>query len=214
MGERDKPLEIYYHKSSELIRNYIDFILQTGNKLKYELSVHEIDTGEEIDLTDGNGRRYIKVFKTDHMKSEVSVGYQIRENRKRLKEEYKGFEHEQIKKIVLEKGKDFITERYSYSLMTLSGDGNVISDEYMSDTNTLVHECTFLDAEDRRGDKHTEINELLLKIKINKPKKVILYHISNRYIHKLRETMKKLEKELNEEGIEFFYVYPGKVCRF
>ena len=214
MGEREKPLEIYYHKSSDQIRNYIEFILKTGNKLKYDLSIHEIDTGEEIPLTEGNGKRYIKAFNTDHMKSEVSIGYQIRETRKRLKEDYKGLDQEAIKQIIKEKGRDAITERYSYSLMTLSGDGNVIGDEYMSDTTLLIHECTFLDAEDRRGDKHTEITELLDKIRRNKPKKVILYHISNRYLIKLRETMKNVEKELKEEGIEFFYVYPGKVCRF
>jgi ribonuclease Z len=214
MGERDKPLEIYYHKSSELIRSYIDFILKTGSRLRYDLSVHEIDTDEQIMLTEGNGRRFIKAFATDHMKNEISVGYQIRETRKRLKEEFKGLEQDEIKEIIKKNGRDFITERYSHSLMTLSGDGNVIGDAYMANTSTLIHECTFLEAEDRRGDKHTEIGELLDKIKLNKPRKVILYHISNRYINKLRDTMKKVEKELKDEGIEFFYVYPGKVCRF
>lgn len=214
MGEREKPLEIYYHKSSGMIRDYLNFIQKTGSKMKYDLSIHEIEEGEEIKLDAGRGRRYITSFATDHMKNETALGYQIRERRNRLKSEFRGLEQRAIKEILSDRGKEEITEEYTHSLMTLSGDGNVIDDRHMKNTDKLMHECTFLDNEDRRGDKHTELEELLERVIVNKPRKLILYHISSRYTQMLRKKMRRTEERMKNEGIAFSYVYPGKLCRF
>ncbi len=214
MGEREKPLDIYFHKDSTMIKDYLDFIMSTGNRLKYELTTHEIDVGDHIDLKSGKMGRYIFPFSTDHMSNEVTLGFQIRENRKRLKEAYHSLNHSKIRELIKKHGRDYITEDYSHSLLTMSGDGNVIDDQYLDNTSTLFHECTFLDSEDRRGDKHTEIGELLEKVKRFKPKKLIIYHISGRYLPNLKEKMREIGKELNQEGIDFSYVSPGKICRF
>ncbi|MFP4461288.1 MAG: MBL fold metallo-hydrolase, partial [Thermotogota bacterium] len=214
MGEREKPLEIYYHKDSQMIKEYLDFIIGTGNKLKYDLSIHEIDVGDQIYLMTGKMSRYIVPFETDHMNNEVSLGFQIREIRKRLKEEYQTYDQNKIRKIIKEMGRERVTEEYTQSLLTMSGDGNVIADRYFQNTSTLLHECTFLDSDDRRGDKHTEIGELLEKVKRFKPKKLIIYHISGRYLPILKEKMREIGKELKREGIDFSYVNPGKICRF
>ena len=111
-------------------------------------------------------------------------------------------------------GREEITEEYTHSLLTMSGDGNVIADRYIENTSTLLHECTFLDDDDRRGDKHTEIGELMEKIKRLKPKKLIIYHISGRYLPDLKAKMREISRELENEGVDFSYVNPGKICRF
>ena len=214
MGEREKPLDIYYHKDSQMIRQYLDFILSTGNRLKYDLTIHEIEVGDRINLKSGKMGRYIVPFETDHMNSEVTLGFQIRESRKRLKEEYQSYDQKAIREQIKEMGRDAITEEYTHNLLTMSGDGNVIADRYIENTSTLLHECTFLDNDDRRGDKHTEIGELLEKVKCFKPKKLIIYHISGRYLPTLKEKMREIGKELEKEGIDFSYVNPGKICRF
>ncbi|MEA1884338.1 MAG: MBL fold metallo-hydrolase [Thermotogota bacterium] len=214
MGERDKPLEIYYHKDAQMIKDYLNFIIGTGSRLKYDLSIHEIEVGEKISLKSGKMNRYIVPFETDHMTNEVTLGFQVRETRKRLKEPYKFLDQIEIRKMIKEMGRDQLTEEYTHSLLTMSGDGNVIADEYFQNTSTLLHECTFLDNDDRRGNKHTEIQELLEKVKRFKPKKLIIYHISGRYLPNLKDRMREIGKELKQEGIDFSYVNPGKICRF
>jgi len=214
MGEREKPVEIYYHKESQMIKEYLDFIIGTGNRLRYELNIYEIEVGEKIQLKTGKMGRYIIPFETDHMNNEVTLGFQIRETRKRLKEEYQAYDQNMIRKMIKEMGRDALTEDYTHSVFTMSGDGNVIADQYFQNTSTLLHECTFLDSDDRRGDKHTEIRELLEKVKRFKPKKLIIYHISGRYLPNLKEKMREIGKVLKQEGIDFSYVNPGKICRF
>ena len=214
MGEREKPLDIYYHKDSQMIRKYLDFIMDTGSKMKYELNIHEIDVGEQIELVSGKNARFIVPFPTDHMNNECTLGFQVKEKRKRLKQAYRNLDQTRIKEIIKESGKESISEEYIHNLLTLSGDGNVIADRYFENTSTLLHECTFLDSEDIRGEKHTEINKLLEKVIRFKPKRLIVYHISSRYLPKLREKMRVVERQLSKEGIEFSYVNPGKICRF
>jgi ribonuclease Z len=197
-----------------MIKDYLNFIIGTGSRLKYDLSFHEIDVGEKIVLKSGKMNRYIVPFETDHMINEVTLGFQINETRKRLKGKYQSLDQTEIRKMIKEMGRDQLTEEYTHSLLTMSGDGNVIADEYFQNTSTLLHECTFLDSDDRRGDKHTEIGELLEKVKRFKPKKLIIYHISGRYLPNLKERMREIGKKLKQEGIDFSYVNPSKICRF
>lgn len=214
MGEREKPLEIYYPKGSEVIKKYLDFIMGSSNTMKYDLSTHEIDQNFEMILSQGNSKRFIRTFQTKHINNKLTLGYHIVEQRKRLKPQYQNLDQSEIKKIALDKGRDEISELYEQRLVTISGDGKTISREHMENTDTLIHECTFLNGEEIKGENHTVLEELVQKVLEVKPKRLILYHISGRYTNVLKKNMRKLKEELSSAGISLEYVYPGKIGGF
>ncbi len=214
MGEREKPLEIYYPKDSEIIRRYLDFILDSSANMKYDLAVKEIDENFSLQLSNGNCKRYIKAFPTQHINNCLTLGYHILETRKKLKTEYQDLPQEQIKKLVTEIGRDSISENYERRLVTISGDGKTIPTEYMENTDTLIHECTFLDGDEIKGNNHTVLKDLIQKVLEVRPKRLILYHISGRYSTVIKKIMRQLKEELKSAGISLEYVFPGKTGGF
>jgi ribonuclease Z len=233
MGEREKPLEIYYHKSSTRIRKYLEFVMESSNRLKYEVEVYEIDEQFRLPLfpkpdseeTQGIGtgtklireerkERFLEVFPTKHMETECTLGFHIKERRKRLKEVYRNLSQEGIRAAIRKNGREAVSEYYDQNLFTYSGDGLLLPLDRMLNTDTLFHECTFLNGEDRKGENHTSLEEVVEQVLKAKPKEVYLYHISSRYSDTLRERIDKIEKRITEKGIKFGVVPPGKVCYF
>jgi ribonuclease Z len=233
MGEREKPLEIYYHKSSTRIRKYLEFVMESSNRLKYEVEIYEIDEQFRLPLfpkpeneeTPGIGtgsklireerkERFLEVFPTKHMETECTLGFHIKERRKRLKEAYRNLSQEGIRAAIRKNGREAVSEYYDQNLFTYSGDGLLLPLDRMLNTDTLFHECTFLNGEDRKGENHTSLEEVVEQVLKAKPKEVYLYHISSRYSDTLRERIDKIEKRITEKGIKFGVVPPGKVCYF
>lgn len=217
MGEREKPLEIYYPAGSKMIRKFLDFIVDSGRWIRYPLQLVEIDEDFELSLAKGQNPRVLKAFRTQHMNGEPTLGYRVVESRKRLKEAFRDLPQERIREMVIQrksKGEmDDVTEVYHHNLLTLSGDGLVIPKSVMMDTEILMHECTFLTSEDRKGENHTTLEELIAAVKETRPKTLILYHISSRYVHQLKRLVKATQEELRNMGIQLLVVIPGKVFK-
>lgn len=214
MGEREKPLEIFFHKSSNRIKRYLEFILESSNRLKFEVKLCEIEEGFSMPLNPNHDSRRIEAFSTKHMDTECTLGFHIKEKRKRLKDAYHSLPQEEIKEVIKKLGRDTISEYYEQNLFSYSGDGLLMPLSDMLFTDTLFHECTFLNGDDRKGENHTCLEELVEQVLVAKPKELVLYHISSRYSDSLREKMDKLEKKMQENGIKLNYVPPGKICYF
>ncbi len=217
MGEREKPLEIYYPAGAAMIRKFLSFIIDNGRWIRYPLNVQEIEESFALSLAEGQNPRTIRVFRTQHMNGEPSFGYRIVESRKRLKEDFRDLPKEQIRALALkwktqDKASGF-TEVYHHNRFTLSGDGLVLPHEVMTNTETLMHECTFLSREDRKGENHTALDELIAAVEEAKPKRLILYHVSSRYNHQLKRKLKEVHERLLPQGIELMCVIPGKVFK-
>jgi len=214
MGEREKPLEIYYPSGSRTIRKYLDFILDSRSKMRYDLSICEIDSSFQLPLESSRNLRSIRAFETEHMEGEKTLGFQVFEQRKCLKPEFAALNQREIRNLVLQNGRDAVTGQYEQNLFTFSGDGLPLASNVMQNTDLLFHEATFLDRQDIRGETHTVLEDLLENVLEAKPKKLIVYHISSRYNPGLKSFMKKVEKLLLASGIGFDYVRPGKICFF
>ncbi len=208
MGSREKSLKIYYPKNSQQIQKYIDFINNANNGMKYDLEFIEIDLDSEIQLSDN---RFIKPFKTNHTPREYSLGYQILETRKKLKDEFKHLSKKEIVDIVNDKGRDFISEKYIASILTISGDSLPIAEELAYDSEILLHECTFFFESDRKIRNHTSLNELKELLRKIKTKRVIIYHVSSRYNFIIKETEERLKKEFPDK--EIYVVHPEKIFK-
>ena len=211
MGDKEKELEIYYPKGGKSVEEFINFILKVNSNLKYNLKIKALDVEDEVILhRTGAAQRVIRPFSTHHTVSEKSFGYNIYEKRKRLKDEYRGLEQKEILKLVKKIGRDAITVEYEHKILTISGDSIPIAVEDAYETDLLIHEATFLDENDRRGNNHSSIKEVLELAKSAKVKAVILYHISTRYERSIRHLVNKAIKDVKIE-IPVAYVHPSKV---
>lgn len=73
----------------------------------------------------------------------------------------------------------------------------------------MIHECTFINGGDRRGQNHAVLSEILDNVReASDIKRLILYHISSRYSSKISVLRKKLQEEFAEKGIKIYLVHP------
>jgi len=210
MGDREKRLEIYFPEGSNAIREYISFIKKVNSELKYKLEFFPINADQKVLIKDsGNTKRYVVPFQVKHTSSEPAFGYNIIEERRKLKKEYLGLSKEKIIDLVNRFGKDYLTYTYDKKILTISGDTMAIDPRIAEGTDLLLHECTFLNKKDRKGEIHASIEEVLELIEESRVKNVVLYHISSRYESIVDKIIRKVTTRFKELNLD--YVYPGKV---
>ncbi|PLV56966.1 ribonuclease Z [Thermotoga sp. SG1] len=210
MGDREKPLDVFYPKGNRAVEEYTNFIKKANPELRFSFNVHPLEEGEKVFLRDAGGfKRYVQPFRTKHVASEVSFGYHIFEVRRKLKEEFQNLDSKVIAKLVKEKGRDFVTDEYHKKILTISGDSLALDPEEVEGTELLIHECTFLDPRDRRYKNHASIDEVMETVKKAGVKRVILYHISTRYIRSIKSVIKKYREMLPD--VEITYMDPRRV---
>lgn len=211
MGDKEKSLEIYYPKNSKSVEEFLGFILKANSDLKYTLFIKPIEVDEEIVLhRTGGVKRVIRSFRTHHTINEVSCGYNIYERRKHLKDEYKSLSQNEIIDLVRKYGREEITVDYEHKILTISGDSTPISPKDAYETDLLIHEATFLDENDRKGNNHSSVKEVLRLSKEANIKSLILYHISTRYERNIKKYVNKAIDEINV-SFPVTYVHPSKI---
>jgi ribonuclease Z len=208
MGDREKPLMIYYPKGNTAIEEWLQFIVRVNGDLRFELNLVPIVAGQKIFLRQaGSFARYIVPFRVKHTQYDQSFGYNVIEVRRRLKKEYKNMKESEIARLSRELGQENITESYEKKVLTISGDTYGIDPSDALEAEILLHECTFLKKEDRKMNAHAALEEVLSIAREAKVKKLVLYHISTRYAGKIEKYLKNLA----EEQFEIHYVDPNEL---
>ncbi len=211
MGDKEKGLTIYYPKGNYLISQMINYIERTNRHLSYQLEWKPLRPGDRIKVLCGQLPRYIEAFPTTHVHSETSLGYNVVERRHRLKSELSGASQQEIVKIVHEQGREAVTEEYEQKLFSYGGDSVPISPQYISGTEVLWHDTTFLDEQDRKEYKHATLKEAIATAKKAKvSKELICAHISARYKGRIRAIT---DAGGYYEGVDFkiTLVPPGRI---
>ncbi len=209
MGDREKPLCVYYPKGNRAIEEWIEFIKRTNSDLRFDLLEQPVSVGERIFLRQAGGfSRYVIPFRVRHTGQDTCFGYNVIELRRRLKEQYRMLPQREITRLSKELGPNEITEVYEKKLLTISGDTYGINPEDAEDSEVLIHDCTFLKSADRKMNAHASVEEVLEIAEKAKIGKLILYHISSRYSGKIEKYLKNLKKEV---PFEILYVDPETV---
>ncbi|MFN4201019.1 MAG: MBL fold metallo-hydrolase [Fervidobacterium gondwanense] len=211
MGDREKPLTVYYPAGNRGIELYADFLKRANNELRFKLEFVPVKQNERIPIREQSSTtRYIKPFSVVHTYSETAYGYHLIEVRRRLKEEYRSLPKEEITRLVKSIGSDEITETYEKKVLTISGDTVLLKKEDIMDTEILFHECTFLKKEDRKFNNHASLDEVIELVKEANVQTLILYHISSRYVKSLERTLRKV----NIPGTRILFVHPEKIFEY
>ncbi len=175
MGDKDKPLEIYYPKNDKnilVVINAIDQML--GSYIKYKLDWIPVDYGDVINLANG---RKLNIFKAEHNPGIKAFGFVITETRNRLKKEFSGLNGTELAKLPDEEKK----ESFSAAIFGYSGDGLPVKNDLYSNIDILIHDCTFINTDDVKYELHSTLHDVINLAKEQSVKKLILSHLSPRY---------------------------------
>lgn len=208
MGDREKPLNVYYPKGNKAVELYIDFLRRVNGDLRFELNFVPLKPFEKVFLRQsGSFTRLVQAFPVQHTASEVSFGYHVIDVRKRLKSEFRGLPQHEIAALVKRLGTETVTETYEKKVVTISGDTTLLRKEDIEGTEILFHECTFFRIEDRKFNNHASLEEVAELVRGTDVKTLVLYHISSRYSKTLQRTIGKLELP----GVRVLYVHPDEI---
>ena len=214
MGDTEKPLSIYYPEGNWRICELMVYLQKTVRRLKYALEWVPLVAGSKIPVFEGQNPRHVEAFETVHSGGEKCLGYNVIEERKRLKTEYQKLSQVEILKFIRQRGKEAVQETYAKKIFSYGGDSIPIEPAKIAGTEILCHDATFLNEADRQEYKHATLEEAIATAKAaGVEKELFAIHISSRYKHQIKQLEQKLN---NERDLNFrvILVPPGKVVNY
>ena len=166
-GDQTAPLQIYYPNNNKLLEYMLDYLTRTQKDLSFDLKWIPLEPGQTLRLEDQKGYIYIKTFETKHSQRQLSLGYNVVETRRRLKQEYSNLSQIELNRIIWEKGKEEIAENFDKIIFSYGGDSKPIAPAEIKDSLFLCHEATYLSQEDDERDfqQHSFLEEVLVNAK-------------------------------------------------
>lgn len=178
---------------------------------------HSLVPEQIISIKDGVE---VQAFRNNHVEAEEcvikSLSYKVFTVKAKLKKEFISFSPDQIKKIVLEKGKEFTTEKIRTNILSYSGDTPVEEYSLWDNSKILIHEATFLDTAEAsiktHGNKHSTLEEVIKMASEIKIESLVLGHFSSRYSQtEIDKSIEHLYKKYNLK-IPVFRILPGQTA--
>jgi ribonuclease Z len=178
MGANEKPLEVFYPRADPYIEDLRTYIQKTSSRLPFSLTWTELDAVDRVPLRSG---RSLTGFPTRHLRSGLSLGYKIVENRRRLRSEFAGLAQSEIQQRARAGSIDELMESYEAIVAAFGGDGLPLKPEDVPSAELLVHEATILDPKDRKSQLHSTLDEAVALAAAAGVKNLLLHHVSGRY---------------------------------
>jgi len=177
-GDKTKPLTIHYPESPAFLamRAYAETFIP---RLGYEVTWAPVTPDARIPLA--GGRHYVRPFRAPHG-DEVALGYQVLQDRLRLKPEYSS-DPEIGRKLAGLTPPDKLQyqETVALGLLAFSGDSMPIEPRVVAGCQSLFFDSTFLREEDRKAPVHASLPEAFALARQAKVRQLYAYHISPRY---------------------------------
>lgn len=162
----------------------------------------------------------VQTIRNNHVKADAvitkSLSFKLFETKRKLKSEFLNLKGLEIKNIIDEKGKDFVSETVQTNILGYSGDTPVEDYARWDQTKILIHEATFLDNSENtntRSNKHSNLKEVIEMAANIQLEKLILNHFSSRYSkEEIDQSIRDLCKVYNIK-IPVYRIPPGEVVR-
>ena len=98
------------------------------------------------------------------------------------------------------RNRESVSETYEHTLLAYSGDSQAVEVSQVRNAEVLMHDATFLCADDRDTDSHASMKEALDVAEEAEVHGLVLFHVSSRYHRaRVRET---LVEEVEKRGLE------------
>ncbi len=178
IGDPEKPLVIVHPERSRGVEVARGTLERQWPREAFPLTWVGLAPGGELEL----GRnKFIRAFAADHVTADLALGYLVLERRQRLRPEFRGASEEAIRRIVAERGRDAVMEPYAHILFAHTGDTMPLDPGLFARADLLVHDATFLVAEDRRERIHATTEEAIATARDAEVRTLVLQHLSVRY---------------------------------
>jgi ribonuclease Z len=182
MGEKTKPLTVYYPEGDRYISLLSQYIDRTNPGLTFELHWEPLQPGQRLELSGGSQHgRALETFQTQHTPGRLSLGFNVLEKRRKLRPEFAHLSEAEIRARVRTSGREELTYAYEQKRLSYAGDSMPVRVEDVCCTDLLLHEATFLTAQDRQRPVHATLEETLDLAAAAAVKGLVLFHISSRY---------------------------------
>lgn len=210
MGDTTKSLTIYYPAGNAQVGLLKTYLEQSQRRLQYELRWHPLEPGDRIPVFSGQMARTVAAFPTRHSK-DPSLGYNILEERKRLKPDFRQRPQQELRELVKDTDVQ-INEPFEQKIFTFGGDSVPLDPAHIEGTEVLCHDATFLVDEDRQEFKHATLKEAVqVALAAGVKRELLLLHISSRYKHQIQEMAQAVEAWNLPFKVTF--VPPGRIYR-
>jgi len=209
--KNSRKVKVFYHRNNEYEIKNIEFALKSLD-IKNVFDFIPFNFNEKIEI---DGKKFVEPFEVDHTakyykKGLTACGFRLLEYRKSLKSVYKN----KIDKLTSNNARaEFINKLKNnnidiynindYTFITYCGDSLPIDFKKLKDTEILMHECTFLTKKELDA-AHTDLESLSKAIKNNKANigKIIIYHLSEKYIRQEKEYKDLILEELKNFNVD------------
>ena len=197
-GDKQKPLVVHYPEGDFLVEHVADYIDKVSGRLEFELTWTPLKPGVDIPLDDSK-RSFVRTFETPHSRRSMSLGYKLMERRRRLRAGLEGLTEQEIARKVKDAGRDAVTEEYEHSLLIYGGDSMPLPLDVVRDCEVLMHDGTFVTAEDRDNETHASMEEAMQLAVAANVQRLLLIHVSTRYTKS--QAIKAARKLADKYGI-------------
>jgi ribonuclease Z len=177
-GAREKPLTVVFPDGNSGVLAVRDLLSQMWSAADFPVAWVPFQAGGEFRLA---RTRVLQAFRTSHGGGDLTLGYAVLEERRRLRPEFAALAEAEIRALVREAGRDSLTEVYRHVRFAHSGDAMPIDPATVAGADLLVHDATFLDPEDRKWDIHATTAEALEVGRAAGVGCLVLHHLSIRY---------------------------------
>jgi ribonuclease Z len=182
-------LTVLHPDGSGALRTLSAFLSAFDTKTTGKVNWRPVRDGCTVDIEPP--RHFLRMFATKHYPEPdpprcMSLGYQVVRFVDRLRPELRDLPREELDSLWRRHGKQHITHTVEDTLLSVTGDTTPLDTALFAGSRALLHECTFLDAEEtrdmaERGHPHSSLDDALQAAKSAGVEYLGLYHISRRY---------------------------------
>lgn len=181
MGDREKPLSVIYPKGDPLVAMMQDYVARSAYEISYDLRWEPLEPGARIALDGEDSKMFLSPFQVNHARRGLCLGYNLVEQRQRLKSEYADLSQAEIAQIARQHGRQGLMEPYEKILLAYGGDSMPLDPISVRGAEVLMHDATFLDSKDREDPTHATMEEAFRVAVDAEVSALVLFHVSSRY---------------------------------
>jgi ribonuclease Z len=182
-----------YPRGSDSFAQLEEFSLRFNPASSRQAVWHALEAGD--DLPTSIEGKFLKAFRTRHYANENtesaprSLGYHLMWRKQKVRPEYRALPQAELDALRSEIGRDGITAPVDEKWITVGGDGCPLEADEVCGTKLLIHEATFLRADDYDaeeagediGHMHSTVEQVLGLAREAAVENLVLYHVSTRY---------------------------------
>ncbi|MCA9173359.1 MAG: hypothetical protein KDB14_02605 [Planctomycetales bacterium] len=211
-------LAIYYPRDCGSFPALEDFLARFDPHLE-RCQWRPLSNGDAVPV---GGNRVVRAVENRHVRTNgvdvKSLSYFLEEVSHKLRPEFRGLPGEEIARLRKDRGSDAVTEPQVRTTLAYSGDTPVDWDQRYHDAEVLIHEATFLTADElapnsARYNLHSSLDDVLEMVRGYRGAALVLGHFSCRYSND--EIRRAIEAQWTAEHPEctLHLVLPGERVR-